>query len=255
MCAQRAGSREVSWERDGLVIRGHRWGGSGSPRPAVILSHPFLANGGAMHGYARLLAGLGYAAYTFDFNGGGIGCRSDGRSEDMTVLTELSDLLCVIDAVAAEPDVTSVSLMGCSQGGFVSALAAKRLGAERIRRLVLFYPALCIPDDARRGRLMMYHFDPARVPDLLGRLPMKLGGDYARAVMDMDVAAEIGGYAGPVLLVHGTADRIVDIGYSRQARAVYPDCRYLEIEGADHGFCGPSEEEARRALREFMEPA
>ena len=37
--------------------------------------------------------------------------------------------------------------MGCSQGGFVSALVAAKNNFP-IEKLVLFYPALCIPDDA-----------------------------------------------------------------------------------------------------------
>ena len=43
-------------------------------------------------------------------------------------------------------------LMGCSQGSFVSALTAAKHPAL-VQKLVLFYPALCIPDDVRAGNL------------------------------------------------------------------------------------------------------
>ena len=218
----------------------------------VIVSHGFLANEKTVHDYAIALASEGFLAVTFDFNGGGIGSRSDGKSVDMTLLTEKADLLAVVQAVKNQFQPSAISLMGCSQGGFVSALAAKELGSEVIKSLIMFYPALCIPYDARKGHMMFYRFNPQHVPDVLGRIPMKLGGDYARVVMDMDPFEEISGYTEPVLLVHGTADNIVAVDYSRKARQVFPDCEYHEIEGAGHGFTGKQDEEAKQMLVSFM---
>ena len=79
-----------------------------------------------------------------------------------------------------------------------------------IERLVLFYPAFCIPDDARRGQMMFAKFDPANIPPVVSRYPMKLGDVYVKAVINMDIYEEIRGYEGPVLLVHGTKDKIVN---------------------------------------------
>ena len=242
---------DFSCLRDGLAIRGQVFGEPGTGKDAVIISHGFLANQKTVRGYAVALAEEGYLAVTFDFNGGGIGSKSDGRSVDMTLLTEKADLLEVVTTVREQFSPASLSLMGCSQGGFVSALAAKELQGG-VRRLVLFYPALCIPDDARKGHMMFYRFDPMHVPDVLGRFPMKLGGNYARAVMDMDPFEEITGYEGRVLLVHGTADRIVDISYARRARACFPSCEYHEIVGGEHGFKGAHDQEAVQILRGFM---
>ena len=241
-------------QRDQLTIRGHIFGEQTPGRHVVIISHGFLANDKTVRDYAAALAEEGFMAVTFDFNGGGIGSRSDGRSVDMTLLTEKADLLAVVRAVQDQLQPASVSLMGCSQGGFVSALAAKELGCGVIRRLVLFYPALCIPDDARRGSMMVYRFDPNHVPDVLGRIPMKLGGDYARVVMEMDPFEAIRGYEGPVLLVHGTEDRIVNISYSRRAKEVYRQCTYHEISGAGHGFTGQDDREAVEILKSFLPP-
>ncbi len=48
--------------------------------------------------YAILLAEMGYASYCFDFNGGSVmNNKSDGKKEDMSVLTEVKDLEAVID--------------------------------------------------------------------------------------------------------------------------------------------------------------
>jgi len=241
--------------RDGLTIRGHiyRSGESGQPRPAVILCHGFLANDRSVRVYAKALAELGYLCFSFDFNGGGVFCHSEGKSRDMTVFTELDDLRAVMRYVQGREDVDSshISLLGCSQGGMVSAMFTKK-HPKTVEKLVLFYPALCIPDDARAGRMMFAKFDPKNIPDTILRFPMRLGRDYAARVIDMDVYQEIGGYDGPTLLLHGTNDKIVNISYSDRAAKCYPDCRYHVIPNGDHGFRGKHDEEAVRVLKEFM---
>jgi hypothetical protein len=50
--------------------------------PAVILCHGFMANEGMCETYAKLFARMGYAAFTFDFCGGGLMSRNDGKSRD-----------------------------------------------------------------------------------------------------------------------------------------------------------------------------
>lgn len=94
---------KFSCRRNELTIRGHVWGCGAAPKPAVILSHGFLGNEKMCHTYAKLLAELGYVTFTFDFCGGGLGSRSDGKSENMTLLTEKADLLAVIDYVKKCP--------------------------------------------------------------------------------------------------------------------------------------------------------
>jgi hypothetical protein len=244
---------KFSCKRGELNIRGHVWGREQTPQPAVILSHGFLANEGMCHAYAKLLAGLGYIAFTFDFCGGGLMCRSDGESQNMTLLTEKADLHAVIDYVRSLPYVHSehITLLGCSQGGLVSAMVAKEEG-EKIEKLILLYPALCIPDDARAGRMMFFKFDPENIPDLLGKFPMALGGDYARTVIGMDVFSEIDGYRGQTLLLHGTKDKIVDVSYARKAKEFYPQCRYVELVGGEHFFRGKAERTARGYIGDFM---
>ena len=44
--------------------------------------------------------------------------------------------------------------------------------------------------------------------------------------------------AGDKLPSHGTADPVVDIRYSRKLKDIYPECRYVEIEGGGHGESG-----------------
>jgi pimeloyl-ACP methyl ester carboxylesterase len=237
-----------------LSIRGHIFGleENSQSKPAVILSHGFLANEKTCHDYAKLFTKCGYIAFTYDFCGGGLGCKSEGRTEDMSVLSEMSDLEAVLKFVRLHPAVQKehISLLGCSQGGFVSAMVTKKI-PDQIESLYLLYPALCIPDDARSGKMMFYKFDPHNIPDLLGKLPMKLGGDYARVVMDMDPFQEIGGFNKPVLYLHGTKDNIVDICYAKKAHTLYPNCTYIELEGAGHGFNGKYDKQAQAMIEEF----
>lgn len=83
--------------------------------------------------YAEFLVGLGFAAFTFDFAGGCVlGGKSDGRTDEMSVLTEADDLCAVLDHVRRLPyvDRSKVSLMGCNQGGLVSALVAVKRPSE-----------------------------------------------------------------------------------------------------------------------------
>ncbi|MCR5811178.1 MAG: alpha/beta hydrolase, partial [Lachnospiraceae bacterium] len=132
------------------------FGKKDQPQSAVILSHGFLANERMCFKYAKLLARMGFLAVTFDFCGGGIISRSDGRSQDMTLMSEKADLLTVVEGVNNQFSPTRIILLGCSQGGFVSGILAAELGKEMIDRLIMFYPAVCIPDDARKGRMMFY---------------------------------------------------------------------------------------------------
>ncbi|MGB4701367.1 MAG: alpha/beta fold hydrolase [Syntrophomonadaceae bacterium] len=242
-----------SCQRGSLIIRGHVYRRETGVLPAIIICHGYLANQRTVRHYAEFLAGLGWAAFTFDFCGGGLLSRSDGKPSEMSILTEVEDLKPVINYVKQRNDIDTehISLMGCSQGGVVCALTAAKIKNE-IERLILFSPAFCIPDDARRGKLLFARFDPENIPPVISRFPMKLSDVYVKAVKDMNIYDEIKGYEGPVLLIHGTKDKLVDISYSRQAREVYKQCEYLEIEGAGHIFRRKHDRKAMEALGKFM---
>lgn len=244
--------------RGDLTIRGICYRGEGEKLPIAVVSHGFLADSGSTRGYARQLAELGYAAYCFDFCGGCLRGKSDGDTADMTVLTEVEDLKAVIRYAQSQPctDPDRVTLMGCSQGGFVSALAAVELG-DAVERLVLFYPALCIPDDARAGKMLFFRFDPENIPEVIGSVPIRLGRDYAATMQGVDPFAAISPYRGPVLIVHGDQDRVVDVDYARRAAAAYEGaaprrCQLAVLQGAGHGFDGKADADAMALVRQFL---
>ena len=240
-------------KRGDLTIRGTEYRPEGENLPAVIVCHGFMAWQDTVRHYAKELARMGYCAYCFDFCGGSARNKgkSDGATTDMSVLTEVLDLEAVIEYVRGLPYTgDELLLMGCSQGGFVSALAAAK-HPELVNQLVLFYPAVCIPDDARAGKMMFAKFDPKNIPERIDCGPMKLGRCYVADVIGMDPLAEIKSYRGPVLIVHGTKDTIVKPDYSRQAQRAYPNAKLHFIEGGAHGFGKKHDAIALAHLRKF----
>ena len=263
-------TQDFSCTREGLTIRGREYRPAGEKLPAVIISHGFMGTGSDIAGYAQQLAQWGSAAYVYDFCGGSTRSTSDGRFQDMTVLTELRDLEAVVEHVSGLPyiDGERLILMGCSQGGFVSALYAAA-HPEQVERLVLFYPALCIPEDARRGNMLMYSFDPENVPELIhpeipADLPPEIAGsmgpigrEYVTSMQRVDAFSSIAAYPGPVLIVHCDSDSAVNVVNSRRAQAAYHSvrplrCQLAEITGANHGFRGTEDVHAMELVREFI---
>lgn len=231
----------------GFILRPQRTG----RLPAVIVSHGFASCTRDTKKYARVFADEGYAAVCFDFCMSGSG-KSSGSSLGMSVLTGKTDLLNVLDYVKGLDfvDTDHITLAGCSQGGLVSALAAAERESE-VERLVLYYPALCIPDDARRGQMINAKFDPSHVPEQFRALFVRMGAKYALDAQGLDPFREICGFQKPVLIVHGTKDRLVDISYSRSAAQGYPNCRLAEVNG-DHGFIFSGFAQGKQATLDFL---
>lgn len=256
------GVKESTFEckRDELTIRGTEYRPEGDNLPIAIVSHGFMGYQDTVKYYTSVLANMGYAAYCFDFNGGGVAVKSisDGKTTDMSVLTEIADLEAVINYVSSLPYVNKdkILLMGCSQGGFVSAIVAAK-NKYAVDKLALFYPAMSIPDDARSGRMILATFDPKNVPETFLCGPMELGRRYVTDVIDMDAFKEISGYKGKVCIVHGSADKIVNVSYSERAAETYKnsgaDVFLHIIDGGEHVFSGEYDEIATQKLKEFVE--
>lgn len=253
-----------SCKRDNFTIRGTEYRPQGENLPVAIVSHGFMAFQDTVRHYAKKLAELGYVSYCFDFCGGCVmKGKSDGKTTEMSVMTEVKDLESVIDYVGRRQysNPRKIVLMGCSQGGFVSAIAASRLNSQ-ISKLILFYPALCIPDDARAGKMMFAKFDPHNLPDIIQCGPMKLGKCYAEDVIHLDPFLEISKFQGDILIVHGTKDRIVNIEYAERAYAAYSEetrrnnltrtVLFHKIINGGHGFSKKHDAIAIDYLEQFL---
>ena len=234
-----------SCERDGLTIKGTVFLPKGKTNcPIAVISHGFMANQMFSQIHAQNLAKMGYAAFCFDFCGGTLVGSSDGDSTDMSVLTEAEDLKAVIEFAKEQSytDENELVLLGCSQGGFVSAIVAAEM-KEEVDALILLYPALCIPDDARSGEMMFAKFDPQNVPETFWCGPMKLGRRYVTDVIEMDPYEIIHQYTGKVLIIHGNQDKTVDISYALRAVETYSqagaDVEMKIIDEGGHMFFRP----------------
>ena len=256
--------RAFTCRRDNLTIRGTEYRPEGDCLPIAVVSHGFMAFQDTVRQYAKAMAEMGYVSYCFDFCGGCvIKGKSDGSTTEMSVLTEVKDLEAVIHYAQSMEysNAGKIVLMGCSQGGFVSAIAASKLNGS-ISKLVLFYPALCIPDDARAGKMMFAKFDPDNIPDILHCGPMKLGKCYVKDVIGIDPYQEIQDFSGDVLIVHGTKDKIVDMEYSKRAYELYLENKgkkdeprvvsFFPIDGGRHGFSKRHDRVAIEHLKQFL---
>ena len=221
-------SAEVWSERDGNRIFGMMYYNStaSEKQPAVILSHSSSLTHEAMKGYASAIAKMGFAAYCFDFCGGSDKSKSDGKTDEMTVFTEVEDLRAVVKTVKSLDyvDSSNVCLLGSSQGGLVSALLADEC-PDDFAGMILFYPAFNIPEMVK----MFSGFG-----DFGGMMSMSEA--YINSIKDFDVWSHIGKFSKPVCIIHGTADMIVPISNSEKAVGLYPSATLNKIEGANHGF-------------------
>ena len=206
--------------------------GMGDKQPVAIISHGFNGTGQFGSDYFEALNSIGYQCYTFDFPCGSVYSRSDNNTMNMSVRDQQDDLLAIIRHFKNQPDIdaSGIVLIGESQGGLVSALAAGKAPKD-VSQLVLIYPALCIPDNwnARYPNL-------TDIPDTTRLWNVPLGRRFFTEVHGMNVYKEIKKYKKPVLIIHGDMDQIVPISYSQSALKVYKNAALKTIGNAGHGF-------------------
>lgn len=204
--------------------------------PTIIIGHGFEGSYKDNLNCAERYAAEGYASISLDFCGGTDHAKSSGRTEDMSIITEKEDMIAVFKTALeldfVDPD--RIILWGESMGGYVAALAGAELAAStgniKPHALVLFYPAFNIRDEALKDHVKKENIKPKI------RRSISLGKCFAEDIWDTDPYTVIGGFKGPVLILHGTDDTVVPIGFSERAVRTYDNASYRVIEGAGHGF-------------------
>ena len=217
------------------------------PYPTILMAHGF---GGSYEDNminARRYAEEGYATCCFDFCGGSPYTLSDGKTTEMSVLTEVEDMLAVYEQLKQYDFVKkdAIILWGESQGGFVAALCASKL-KDQVPAAILFYPAFSIIED---GKKRFASYDAIR-PFSFWDIP--LGRNYYQDLWHLDVSAEIRQYKGSVILFHGTEDNMVPLFSSRKASQLYKHIRYIEFPGEGHGFSPAISLKADRMILEYL---
>ncbi|MBP3245591.1 MAG: alpha/beta hydrolase [Bacteroidaceae bacterium] len=202
----------------------------------VIIAHGFMGNKNEplLKDIAENLLKKGVASIRFDFNGHG---QSEGKFEHMTVLNEIEDANCIFNYVSSLDYVKSISMVGHSQGGVVTAMLSGQL-KNKIKKAVLLAPAAVLRDDAIRGTIMGVMYDAANPPEeiklLFGNL--KLGGNYVKIAQTLPIYDTARQFTGQLCVIHGTYDRVVPYTYGERFAYEHKGSELHIINGADHGF-------------------
>ena len=217
--------------------------------PLAIIAHGFNGNHRFAPNYFKELCALGYGCYSFDFPCGSLKNRSDTNTMNMSVIDEKIDITAIVKYFKSMPDIDadSIVLIGESQGGLAAALAAADIPND-IAKLVLVYPAFCIPDN-----WLDHYRRESDIPDTTFVWGVPLGRRFFEEVREVDVDSTMMRYKREVLIVHGDKDSVVPLDYSRRALCRYPNARLKIISGAGHGFKGDYLDEFCKYLRSFLQ--
>jgi uncharacterized protein len=238
---------------DGLQLRGTLVTPDAPTGQAVVMVH----GGGVTREeggfFARLATGLataGVATLRYDLRGHG---ESDGRPEESSLAAHLNDIRVARSGLREATGASTVSLLGTSFGGGLTAYyAAKR--PDESARLVLLNPQLDYKDRYidQKPHWSGDFLDAAKAQQLVdqGYIDHSPTVKHSRAFLNEvfwirpnEVLGEI---AAPTLIVHGTKDTFVSIEASRAAvRQFRVEHRLVEIEGAQHGFAVHEDPEYR----------
>ena len=243
--------QELCLGQEGSKIYGRLWlpEGKEGKLPTVICSHGLNSSyRGTEHMIGKALAKCGFAVYCYDFRGGSTYSKSQGSPADMSVFTEQDDLNRVMDHIRTLPmvDTDRLFLMGESQGGFVSAITADKR-SEEIRAMVLYYPAFCIPEDARNR-----YPNLEAIPEKTGKRGNMMGKAYHEKLFDYEVYDHIAGFKKTVLIIHGDRDKVVKLHYAQRAEQVFPNARLKVLQGQGHGFNPAGVEAAAHMVYDFL---
>lgn len=244
----------VTIMRDGLKLVGTREEPFGEIYDMAILFHGFTANRNT-HLLTELASHLrdeNVASVRFDFNGHG---DSDGKFEHMTPMNELEDANAILEYVHTDPHVRNIFLIGHSQGGVIASMLAG-LYPDLVKKVVLIAPAATLRSDAEKGILQSISYNPHHIPDRLHYQNLIMDGFYMRVAQNLPIYEVSQKFAGPVCLIHGTADKVVSPQASQKYHQLYQHSDLHLLTGADHSLTSESDlQKAVKIAADFVKPA
>jgi uncharacterized protein len=241
---------EISFRsRDGLRLCGTYVRPAEPSGPAVVLVHGGGVSrdeGGFFTRLANGLAAAGLPNLRFDYRGHG---ESEGRQEDLTISGVLNDIYVAVEQVTGVAGEGTVSLVGASFGGGISAyFAAHHPGL--LHRVVLLNPLLNYKkrfiDDKPYwcdDRINEAVGDELAARGFVAHSPsFKLGRPLLNETFYVQPHRILGEIKAPTLIVHGTGDTFVPVQSSRDSLGQFRCATELvEINGAQHGFAVPDD--------------
>ncbi|WP_431674464.1 alpha/beta hydrolase family protein [Rhizobium leguminosarum] len=216
--------------------------------PVVVLLHGFgghrdeLAidgNGPGIFTYtAKRLGELGFSSLRIDFRGVG---DSEGRFEETTYSSQVADCLAAMDFLSTVPtiDPNRMFLLGWSQGGLVSALAAARTNRPAgvalwaaVGEPSVSFPTLVGSDAYIRG-LNSRGTTSVEMP---WGASIVLGHNFFQEVSKTKPIEEIASYEGPLFIAEGTLDTAIPTGTAAKFAKAHRAHNETWIDEMDHAF-------------------
>ncbi len=214
----------------------------------VLLLHCFTCtkHHRVMRALSECLVSSGFTTLRFDFSGNG---ESGGKLEDSTYTKMLSEAYEAV-SVLERRGIKRIGIAGHSMGAMLALLAAS--GDSRIRAVAFIsgssqaarvrevFPAEAIEKAEREGSAMAFVY---------GR-DMLLKREFLQDVERYNVGHAVATLERPLLIIHGTADEIIQPFHARQLFNWASGRKRLDLmEGADHLF---RKEEHLGAVREHV---
>ena len=204
--------------------------------PVVVMGHGYNSSAYECEEYAKLLAEHGIASYVLEFCGGSSTSRSEGETTEMSVFTESRNFIDATKMLRKRKDIDrkQIFLLGCSQGGLVSAIttAAK---PRMYRAQILVYPALMIGEHA----VTLHPKEALTSEEGVEVMGMKLSHVYYDRLLKYDVYSKLKKYRRPTMIVVGSEDEMIAGDVAQKASQGYKDCEVNIIPGGKHGFPDP----------------
>lgn len=257
--------------------------GSGQP---VLLIHGYPLSGASWERQVPALLDAGYRVITYDR-------RGFGKSSQPTSGYDYDTFAADLDQVINVLDLSDIVLVGFSMGTGEVGRYLGTYGRSRVSKaafMASLEPYLLKTDDNPNGVDGTVFADTmsAAVKDRYAyfqsfytdfyNVDENLGTRVSQGVLDssFDIAANASAYASvaaiitwttdfrkdvktiagfgmPVMILHGTHDRILPIdATARPFRAMLPAADYVEVEGAPHGLLWTYSSEVNDALLRFL---
>ena len=174
--------------------------------------------------------------------------RSGGKTTEMTVFTERDELMAVFNDISAEINTDNMYLVGASQGGFVSALAAEEFG-DRVKAMALYFPAFVIPENWREN-----FKDEEDIPEEFELWGVRLGKVYCMAVRDFYSFDSLGKkYKNPLLIISGDRDEVIPLSsVEYAANTAYRNGKLVIFKDEGHGFTAEKNKEAMKLILDLI---
>lgn len=243
----------------GLELFEQRWLPRDDIRAVVVIVHGYAEHSGRYAHAADYMTRHGYAVYSFDLRGHG---RSEGTRAFVRSFGEyLSDLKCFFERVNEREPARPIFMLGHSMGGTIVTLFSIT-HSPRVHGLILSGALLKISGRISPGRRVFISAAGLLIPRLpvikklncrlissdpsvaaaydsdplvyRGKLLAGQGREIHKAISSIQKRMEC--VSLPLLILHGTGDRLVDIEGSKQlyARACSTDKTLKLYEGFYH---------------------